>query len=480
MASSLWVDKYKPLTSLDIIGNIPELIKIKAWMAVFHTNIPTADFKNCLLISGPPGIGKTSSIHILLNEAGYDTIEFNASELRTSKIITEKLETILSGKSIQMMFNKKIKTAVIMDEVDGIESRRECSANDINSYINFAYNKEAERIKILNKTIKGKKLKVTKTCININPIICICNTINKSVHSLLKEVVHIKFNGPSESDIFKILKKINVGENLGISDTILNLIIPFCQNDLRRSVYILEYISGFIKKDVSNTDLIQIIQNVGSKDMDVGLYEAINRLFLDYDQDVSEILKNFHADQTFVPYIIHENFIEFMDKNIHGTYVDKLDDCIKYYEYLTDSQIFRNNMFGNWNISEYTGLLSCMSPNNIIKNSKLKNIPSFTKFEKSALISKYNYRFYNLKAINNISKKLVIDTSNFHIVSSFLLYSIFTNPNILAPQIKYLKSKHIIFKEFEKIMKLAPTFYKYSSIYTKKFQKNILSIFDNN
>lgn len=481
MSSALWVDKYKPVTSSDIIGNKSEILKIKKWLEVFKTRKYTSGFKNCLLISGSPGIGKTATAHLLLKEAGYNIIEFNASELRSSKIITEKLETILSGKSIKIMFTANIKTGIIMDEVDGIESRKECSSTDISSFINYSYNKEVEKIKIKNSKIKGKKLKVTNTYVNNNPLICICNTISKSVQSLLKEVIHIKFNSPSEMDILIILRKINEGENLGISDTILNLIIPYCQNDLRRSVYILEYISGFKNKlSTTNSELIRIIQNLGSKDMDTDLYTAVNKIYFDYNQDISELLKNYHADQTFVPYIIHENFIEFIDKNTHGTYSDKLDNCINYYKNLTDSQIFRNNMFGNWNISEYAGVLACVYPNMILKKANLKNTPIFTKFEKSALISKYNYRFYNLKAINIISKKLEIDISNFHIVSSFLLYSIFTNQNLLPYQIKYLKSKKLTFKEFEKIMKLAPTFSEYSNIYTKKFQKNIISFFDNN
>ena len=480
MSSSLWVDKYKPINSSDIIGNKTEITKIKKWLDVFKTNKAPANFKNCLLISGSPGIGKTSSIHILLKEAGFNVIEFNASELRTSKIISEKLETILSGKSIQMMFNKNIKTGIIMDEVDGIESRKECSATDICNFINYSHNKHLKALKRKDKQTKGKKPKVTKICINKNPIICICNTINKSVQALLKDVIHIKFNSPSETDIFNILKKINIGENLNISDTILNLIIPFCQNDLRRSIYILEYISGFISKKVSNSKLMNIIQNLGTKDMDIDLYEAINKIFMDYDQDISELLQNFQADQTFVPYIIHENFIEFVEKNTHGSYLEKLDLCIKYYDCFTDSQIFRNNMFGNWNISEYTGILSCVYPNMILKNAHLKNTPIFKKFEKSALVSKYNYRFYNLKAINNISKKLEIDTNNFNIVTAFLIYSIFNNQNLLPYQVKYFKSKNLSFKKFEKIMKLSPIFSEHSSKYTKKMQKQILSIFDNN
>ena len=90
MSSSLWVDKYRPMNINDIIGNTSEMTLVRKWLNVFKTRKAYKGFKNCVLISGPPGIGKTSTIHILLKEYGYDVIEFNASELRTSKIISEK------------------------------------------------------------------------------------------------------------------------------------------------------------------------------------------------------------------------------------------------------------------------------------------------------------------------------------------------------------------------------------------------------
>lgn len=244
MSSALWVDKYRPVNVNDIIGNTSEIMLIRKWLNVFITKQHYKGFKNCILISGPPGIGKTSTVNILLKEQGFDIIEFNASELRTSKIISDKLETILSGKSIQMIFNKDTKTGIIMDEVDGIESRKEYSSNDIINYINYTENREIARLKKLKKKTKKKD----KIYVNKNPIICICNNITRNLNSLLKDVIHIKFNGPSDNDIYTLLKKINKGEKLNISDAILNIITPYCQNDLRRTVYLLEYISGFTKK----------------------------------------------------------------------------------------------------------------------------------------------------------------------------------------------------------------------------------------
>ena len=80
MSDLLWVDKYKPTSIKDIFGNSQNIKKIQNWLKVFTGELkPKKDFKNCILISGSPGIGKTSIAHIILKAAGYNTIEFNAS-----------------------------------------------------------------------------------------------------------------------------------------------------------------------------------------------------------------------------------------------------------------------------------------------------------------------------------------------------------------------------------------------------------------
>ena len=124
-----------------------------------------------------------------------------------------------------------------MDEIDGIENKKECTSTDMVDFFKFETNKfysKKENKKILKKNRETK--------INQNPIICICNSIDKNLSGIIKETIHIKFNPPNENDIFKILKKITKKEKLNISDSILSLIVPHCQLDFRRSLYILELI----------------------------------------------------------------------------------------------------------------------------------------------------------------------------------------------------------------------------------------------
>ena len=91
-------------------------------------------------------------------------------------------------------------------------------------------------------------------------------------------------------------------------------------------------------------------------------------------------------------------------------------------------------------------------------------------------MSKYNYRFYNLKFINNLSKKLDIDMRNFYI-TSYLLYNILYNSNdkIILKYINILKKFAINSKDFFKIIKLSilPS----NISITKKLENKIKKIF---
>lgn len=40
-----------------------------------------------VLLSGPPGIGKTTAAHVVAKTNGYEALEFNASDVRSKKIL---------------------------------------------------------------------------------------------------------------------------------------------------------------------------------------------------------------------------------------------------------------------------------------------------------------------------------------------------------------------------------------------------------
>src|SRR3989344_643021 len=71
--------------------------------------------KKPLLIYGPSGTGKTSSIHLLAKEMDYEIIEINASDCRNK----EAIESIVGNASKQASLTKKGKI-LLVDEIDVI------------------------------------------------------------------------------------------------------------------------------------------------------------------------------------------------------------------------------------------------------------------------------------------------------------------------------------------------------------------------
>ena len=77
-----------------------------------------------LIVSGSPGIGKTSSIRVISQFKGYKVFELNASDKRNKDIINNSVgflmnNTTLNGDSIT---NKNL---IIMDEIDGMNGNED-------------------------------------------------------------------------------------------------------------------------------------------------------------------------------------------------------------------------------------------------------------------------------------------------------------------------------------------------------------------
>ena len=74
----------------------------------------------CLMITGPPGIGKTSAVRLAARSLNYDVLELNASDVRNKNSIQELLQDLSKSQSIKAALRDHIKTLIVMDEVDGV------------------------------------------------------------------------------------------------------------------------------------------------------------------------------------------------------------------------------------------------------------------------------------------------------------------------------------------------------------------------
>ncbi|KAI1723218.1 ATPase family associated with various cellular activities (AAA) domain-containing protein [Ditylenchus destructor] len=109
-----WVEKYRPRTLKDIVGNTMMIQRFMEFAKV--GNVPN------LIISGPPGCGKTTSVWALARDMlGAQVkdacLELNASDERGIDVVRERIKQFASRKVTLPPGKHKI---VILDEADSM------------------------------------------------------------------------------------------------------------------------------------------------------------------------------------------------------------------------------------------------------------------------------------------------------------------------------------------------------------------------
>lgn len=135
----LWVDKYAPDNLGQVAGNKGLVEKLQRWLRAWHKNAQF-DFKKAgadgtgiyraAMLSGGPGIGKTTAAHLVAKLEGFDVVETNASDTRSKKLMEATLKGVLDTTSLLGFFagdgknvdGTKKNLVMIMDEVDGMSA----------------------------------------------------------------------------------------------------------------------------------------------------------------------------------------------------------------------------------------------------------------------------------------------------------------------------------------------------------------------
>ena len=462
--NSLWIDKYKPNTLSDFIERDKEIKIIKDWLHCFKTKTINPGFKNGLLITGRSGVGKSSLIQQIVTDLGFSIIRFDSSTIDSTNIIETKIINVLSSKNILSYMTNIRKTCIIIDELDEIDSKKEFGSSNIIQFLSF--NK--------SKFYAGKKTKKSQQTfiINNSPIICISN--GKYSNKIKKECLFLHINPPNDNSIHRLVNKISLDEEIFLSELIISLIIKISQNDYRQTIIILEDITFYIKNHgYDNVKIKEKIKSLANKDADESLYTYTNESITEPKShgDLETIYQKYNKSFIFIN---HRNAINIIEKCCLGNYKKKLEILMEYYKYFIDSNIFLKKSFNHWYLQKYV-VLGTKSLNILFKQHKKRSL-IIPYLEHSLILSKYNYRFYNIKAINRLSKKLDMDIRNFYIFSYFL-YNILFNKSEqeLKMYIKVLKRLDFDSTEFFKVIKLS--ILPETISLTKKLENKIKKIF---
>lgn len=374
----LWVDKYKPTSLRNIIGQQGDQScanKLLRWLRDWHRSSPEekkhakfgkhaskddgSSFKAALL-SGPPGVGKTTTASLVCQELGYSYVELNASDARSKSSLKAVVAESLNNTSIKGFYTSgaapsvSARHALIMDEVDGM-----------------AGSEDRGGVQELIGLIKHTKI----------PIICMCNDRN---HPKIRSLVHycfdLRFQRPRVEQIKSAMLSIAFKEGLKIPPPAMNEIILGANQDVRQ---VLHNLSMWCAQSKALTyDQAKADSQRAKKDIRLGPFDVARRVFAAGEETAHMSLMDksdlFFHDYSIAPLFVQENYLHVKpvaaggDMKKHLMLLSRAADSICDGD-LVDSQIRSKQ---NWNLLPTQAIYASVLPGELMRGY-MTQFPSF-------------------------------------------------------------------------------------------------------
>lgn len=358
-----WVDKYKPTNIKQIIGQQTDnsnAKKLMIWLQNWYKNQngktklvkPSPWAKNdngayfkAALLSGPPGIGKTTTANIVSKELGFDVVEFNASDTRNKKMLHEEVSQLLKTRSLAGYFtdgSAPTKNHVLlMDEVDGMSG-----------------NEDRGGMQELISLIKNTSI----------PIICMCNDRqHPKVRSLANYCFDLRFSKPRLEQVKGAMMSVCFKENIDISPDALNEVILGSGMDIRQ---ILNNLSMWSKKGGKlSKETVKKEASCANKDIKIGPWEVIRKVFSEEEHknmSIDDKYGLFFYDYSINPLFVQENYLQVKPHCSPKETLSRIAyaaDSISLGD-LVDAKIRSNQ---SWGLLDTQALYSSVIPGNVLE-----------------------------------------------------------------------------------------------------------------
>ena len=143
----LWTEKYRARKFTDLVGDerthrtvlrwlkgwdpivFPGTSRLKPRPNAFEEANGEGIHRKIMLLTGPPGLGKTTLAHVCARQAGYEVVEINASDERSGDVVKGRIRDIVGTENVKGVNTRSdtgiVRKAgrpvcVVVDEVDGV------------------------------------------------------------------------------------------------------------------------------------------------------------------------------------------------------------------------------------------------------------------------------------------------------------------------------------------------------------------------
>ncbi len=258
----------------DIIGNEYAIQILRKYAADVGNGIK----RNPLLLAGPPGTGKTTAVHLLAKEHGWNVVEMNASDYRDKESIDRLLRAASQSRTI---FGER--NLIFLDEVDDLAARFDIGAS-------------------------GAILAMMK--MSKNPVIFTANDRwERNIAFLRNATDPVDFKKVPAIAIAKVLSKIAAREGLSVSRETMDIIAGRANGDVRSAINDLFVMNG------ASEDAVDVM---GMRDRKTDIFNALDKIFFanTFSGPLS-IAANLDMD--------NETFMEWISENVPKRYFDPTD-----------------------------------------------------------------------------------------------------------------------------------------------------------
>ncbi|NYZ76678.1 replication factor C large subunit [Candidatus Micrarchaeota archaeon] len=327
----LWSDKYRPKNLEQFAGNGEVVEGVKRWAMDWERD----NAGKPILLSGSPGVGKSTLAYALAGTMNWPVVEMNASDLRDEKSVgrivgeASASNTLFGGRRL-----------VLIDEVDGLQ--------------------RADR--------GGSKAIIELLKDAAQPVILTANNVWKPSLASLKSYCNLlPMRKVNSRTIASLLKKIAEKESLNVSEEALTNIANNSSGDLRSAI---NDVQALGEGGVGAAEV------VGYRDREKNIFDSVRAVLkADSYKEANEVLRG--VDD-------REMFAKWIEENIPLEY-EKPEEIEEAFERLSRADVFEGRIVRRqyWGFMRYSNVLETAG----VALAKKEPYHKFVKYQFPRIIS---------------------------------------------------------------------------------------------